>query len=168
MNRLQFLPALLLLSPVPGSDLDALGVVMALVAGSFWAGYILLTARVGRALPGGGGLAIAMTIAALAVAPVGLAEGGDALLDGELLAIGLAVAVLSSALPYSVELEALRRLPENTFGVLMSLEPAVAATVGFVGLDQDLAARGVVAIGLVLVASAGALSAVGTPRAAEA
>ena len=159
---------ILLLSPVPGSDLDALGVVMALVAGSFWAGYILLTARVGRALPGGGGLAIAMTIAALAVAPVGLAEGGDALLDGELLAIGLAVAVLSSALPYSVELEALRRLPENTFGVLMSLEPAVAATVGFVGLDQDLAAREVVAIGLVLVASAGALSAVGTPRAAEA
>jgi inner membrane transporter RhtA len=158
---------ILLLSPVPGSDLDAFGVVMALVAGSFWAGYILLTARVGRALPGGGGLAIAMTVAAVAVVPVGLAEGGDALLDAELLAIGLAVAVLSSALPYSVELEALRRLPENTFGVLMSLEPAVAATVGFVGLDQDLAAREVVAIGLVLVASAGALRAVGTPRAAE-
>ena len=159
---------ILLLSPVPGSDLDALGVVLALVAGMFWAAYILLTARVGRALPGGGGLAIAMTVAALAVVPVGVAEGGEALLDGELLAIGLAVAVLSSALPYSVELEALRRLPENTFGVLMSLEPAVAATVGFVGLDQGLAAREVVAIGLVLVASAGALSAVGTPRAAEA
>ena len=159
---------ILLLSPVPGSDLDALGVVMALLAGAFWAAYIVLTARVGRALPGGGGLAIAMTIAAVAVVPVGVAEGGDALLDVELLAIGLAVAVLSSALPYSVELEALRRLPENTFGVLMSLEPAVAATVGFVGLDQDLAAREVVAIGLVLVASAGALRAVGTPRAAEA
>jgi inner membrane transporter RhtA len=159
---------ILLLSPVPGSDLDALGVVLALTAGAFWAAYILLTARVGRALPGGGGLAIAMTVAAIAVIPVGLAEGGDALLDAELLAIGFAVAVLSSALPYSVELEALRRLPENTFGVLMSLEPAVAATVGFVGLDQDLAAREVVAIGLVLVASAGALRAVGTPRAAEA
>ena len=158
---------LILLAPVPGSDLDALGVVMALVAGLFWAGYILLTARVGRALPGGGGLAIAMAIAALAVAPVGLADGGDALLDWELLAIGATVAVLSSALPYSVELEALRRLPEATFGVLMSLEPAVAATVGFVGLDQDLAAREVVAIGLVLVASAGALRAAGTPRAAE-
>ena len=158
---------ILLLSPVPGSDLDGLGVVMALVAGCFWGAYILLTARVGRALPGGGGLAIAMTIAAVAVMPVGLADGGDALLDAELLAIGLAVAVLSSALPYSVELEALRRLPENTFGVLMSLEPAVAATVGFVGLDQDLAAREVVAIGLVLAASLGALRAVGTPRAAE-
>jgi inner membrane transporter RhtA len=159
---------ILLLAPVPGSDLDALGVVMALLAGTFWGAYILLTARVGRALPGGGGLAIAMTVAALAVLPVGLADGGEALLDGELLVIGLAVAVLSSALPYSVELEALRRLPENTFGVLMSLEPAVAATVGFVGLDQDLAAREVVAIGLVLVASVGALRAVGTPRAAEA
>jgi inner membrane transporter RhtA len=159
---------LILLSPVPGSDLDALGVVMALVAGSFWAGYILLTARVGRALPGGGGLAIAMTIAALAVVPVGLADGGDALLDWELLGIGALVAVLSSALPYSVELEALRRLPEGTFGVLMSLEPAVAATVGFVGLDQDLAAREVVAIGLVLVASAGALRAAGAPRVVEA
>jgi inner membrane transporter RhtA len=159
---------ILLLSPVPGSDLDGLGVVMALVAGCFWGAYILLTARVGRALPGGGGLAVAMTIAAVAVIPVGLADGGDALLDADLLAIGLAVAVLSSALPYSLELEALRRLPENTFGVLMSLEPAVAATVGFVGLDQDLAAREVVAIGLVLAASLGALRAVGTPRAAEA
>ncbi len=159
---------ILLLSPVPGSGLDALGVVMAVIAGCFWAGYILLTARVGRALPGGGGLAIAMTVAAVAVIPVGLADGGEALLDGELLAIGLAVAVLSSALPYSLELEALRHLPESTFGVLMSLEPAAAATVGFVGLDQGLAAREVVAIGLVVAASLGALHAVGTPRAAEA
>jgi len=158
---------LLLLSPVPGSDLDAVGVVMALVAGCFWGAYILLTARVGRALPGGGGLAIAMGIAALAAVPVGLADGGAELLDPELLAVGLAIGVLSSALPYSLELEALRRLPEGTFGVLMSLEPAVAATVGFVGLDQDLAAREVVAIGLVLAASAGALRAAGTPRAAE-
>ena len=159
---------LLLLAPVPGSSLDALGVFMALLAGCFWGAYILLTARVGRALPGGGGLAIAMLVAAIATLPVGLADGGGELLDGELLAVGLAVAVLSSALPYSLELEALRRLPESTFGVLMSLEPAVAATVGFVALDQELAAREVVAIGLVLAASAGALRAAGTPRAAEA
>jgi inner membrane transporter RhtA len=158
---------LVLLAPVPGSDLDALGVVLALVAGCFWAAYILLTARVGRGLPGGGGLAIAMGIAALAALPVGLADGGAELLDPELLAVGLVIGVLSSALPYSLELEALRLLPEGTFGVLMSLEPAVAATVGFFGLDQDLAAREVVAIGLVLAASAGALRAVGTPRAAE-
>jgi inner membrane transporter RhtA len=159
---------LVLLSPVPGSDLDALGVLLALVAGSFWGVYIVLTARVGRALPGGGGLAIAMAIAALASIPIGFADAGGDLLDAELLAVGFLVAVLSSALPYSVELEALRRLPESTFGVLMSLEPAVAATVGFVGLDQGLAAREVVAIALVLTASAGALRAAGTPRAAEA
>jgi inner membrane transporter RhtA len=159
---------LVLLSPVPGSDLDAAGVAFALLAGCFWGAYILLTARVGRALAGGGGLAIAMAIATVAVVPVGLADGGGELLDPALLGVGLAVAVLSSALPYSLELEALRRLPENTFGVLMSLEPAVAATVGFVGLDQELAAREVVAIGLVLAASAGALRATGTPRAAEA
>ena len=159
---------LLLLSPVPGSSLDALGASLALLAGCFWGAYILLTARVGRALPGGGGLALAMGVAALATLPVGLAGGGGELLDVGLLAVGLAIAILSSAVPYSLELEALRRLPEGTFGVLMSLEPAVAATVGFVGLDQDLAAREVVAIGLVLCASAGALRAAGTPRAAEA
>ena len=110
-----------------------------------------------------------MTIGAVAMIPVGVADGGIALLDGELLAIGFAVAVLSSAIPYSLELEALRRLPESTFGLLMSLEPAVAATVGFVVLNQDLAWPEVVAIGLVLVASMGALGAVGTtPRVAEA
>ena len=71
------------------------------------------------------------------------------------------MAILSSAIPYSFELEALRRLPQSTFGVLMSLEPAVAATAGFVVLGQDLSAQEVVAIGLVLAASAGALSAAG-------
>jgi inner membrane transporter RhtA len=70
---------------------------------------------------------------------------------------GLAVAMLSSAIPYSLELEALRRLPRGTFGVLMSLEPAVAAAVGFVALDQGLAANEVAAIALVVAASAGAL-----------
>lgn len=160
---------ILLLSPVPGSNLDGLGVVLALVTGLFWGAYILVTARVGRAIPGGGGLAIAMTIGAIAMIPIGVADGGFALLNGELLAIGFAVAVLSSAIPYSLELEALRRLPESTFGLLMSLEPAVAATVGFAVLNQDLALREVLAIGLVLVASMGALGGVSTtPRVAEA
>ena len=95
---------LVLLAPVPGSDLDALGVVMALVAGSFWAGYILLTARWARALPGGGGLAIAMTIGR--GCPGRPRRRWRALLDWELLAIGAAVAVLSSGpLPYSLELK---------------------------------------------------------------
>ena len=159
---------LLLLSPVPGSALDGLGCAMALLAGLFWGAYILLTARVGQAFRGGAGLAIAMVVAAVAVTPVGLIDGGGEMLDARILAIGLAVALLSSALPYSLEMEALRRLPEGTFGVLMSLEPAVAATVGFVGLEQGLAPREIVAIALVLAASIGALRATGTPRAPEA
>jgi inner membrane transporter RhtA len=148
---------ILLLSPTPGGDLDALGCAFALLAGAFWAAYIVLSARVGRGFAGGQGLAMAMVLAAALLLPAGLADGGEDLLEPELLAVGFGVAMLSSAIPYSLELEALRRLPQGTFGVLMSLEPAVAATVGFVGLDQGLAAREVLAIALVVVASAGAL-----------
>lgn len=154
---------LLLLSPVPGSDLDALGAGLALLAGACWGAYILLSSRVGAVIPGGGGLALAMAVGALLVAPVGLADGGAQLLDAELLVVGFLVAILSSALPYSLELEALRRLPEGVFGVMMSLEPAVAALVGFVGLEQGLAAREVVAMALVLTASAGALGSAREP-----
>ncbi len=152
---------LLLLTPTPGSGLDALGCAFALFAGVCWGLYIVVTARVGRALPGGSGLAIAMAIAAAVTLPFGLADGAGDLIDGELLAIAFGVAILSSAIPYSFELEALRRLPQSTFGVLMSMEPAVAATAGFVLLSQDLEAREVVAIALVLAASAGALSTAG-------
>jgi inner membrane transporter RhtA len=158
---------LLLLAPGPGSDLDLLGCAFALFAGVCWGLYIIVTARVGRAASGGGGLALAMMVATLVALPLGLADGGVDLVDPELLVIALGVAILSSAIPYSVEMEALRRLPESTFGVLMSIEPAVAALAGFVVLDQDLISREIIAIGLVLVASAGALSAAG-PRAPEA
>jgi inner membrane transporter RhtA len=148
---------ILLLSPGVGDGLDALGVTLALLAGAFWAAYILLAARVGRAFPGGSGLALAMIVSAVLVLPPGLVAGGSDLLDAGALALGFAVAIMSSVIPYSLELEALRRLPRSTFGVLMSLEPAIAATVGFLLLDQDLAAREVLAIALVVVASAGAL-----------
>ncbi len=152
---------LLCLTPTPGSGLDALGCAFALFAGACWGLYIIVTARVGRALPGGAGLAVAMAIAAAVTLPFGLADGAGNLFDAELLAIAFGVAMLSSAIPYSLELEALRRLPESTFGVLMSIEPAVAATAGFVVLGQSLEPREIVAIGLVLAASAGALSAAG-------
>lgn len=152
---------LLLLAPIGDSSLDALGVVLALFAGTCWGAYILLSARVGRSFAGGSGLAIAMSLSALVLVPVGILDGGSALLDGEVLLAGAGVAMLSSAIPYSLELEALRRLPEGAFGVLMSLEPAVAALVGFIGLDQGLTAQQVLAIGFVLVASAGALGTAG-------
>ncbi len=147
----------LLLSPGLGGDLDLLGAVLALLAGAFWAAYIVLSARVGQRFAGGTGLSLAMVVAAALLVPAGIVEGGIDLLEPELLAVGFAVAMLSSAIPYSLELEALRRLPKGTFGVLMSLEPAVAATVGFIGLDQALAANEVIAICLVVLASAGAL-----------
>ncbi|HET8755907.1 MAG TPA: EamA family transporter [Solirubrobacteraceae bacterium] len=137
----------------PGGSLDAAGVAFALAAGGLWALYILLSARVGRVFPGGSGLAIAMVFAALVTLPAGV--GGE-LLRPELLAAGAAVALASSVIPYSFELEALRRLPANVFGVLMSLEPAVAALAGLIVLGQALDALEWVAIALVVVASAGA------------
>jgi inner membrane transporter RhtA len=148
---------ILVLSPFPSGDLDLLGCALALLAGAFWAAYIVLSERIGRSFAGAEGLALAMSVAALLLLVPGVAEAGAELLDPALLAAGFAVAMLSSAIPYTLELEALRRLPRGTFGVLMSLEPAVAATAGFVILDQGLAPREAAAIALVVVASAGAL-----------
>jgi inner membrane transporter RhtA len=159
---------IVLLSPGIHGSLDITGTLLALLAGVFWAAYIVLAARVGRAFSGGQGLSIAMVVATLVLLPSGIVAGGSDLGDPGLLAVGLAVALLSSAIPYSLELEALRRLPKGTFGVLMSMEPAVAALVGLIALGQDLSANEVVAIGLVVAASAGALSAAGTPAPVEA
>src|SRR5438552_1682418 len=102
---------ILLLATPGGGGLNAPGVLLALLAGGWWAAYILLSARVGRVFPGGGGLAIAMVVAAALTLPFGIAQGGSGLLDAGVLATGLGVALLSSVIPYSVELEALRRLP---------------------------------------------------------
>jgi inner membrane transporter RhtA len=147
---------ILLLSDFGGADLDALGMGLALLAGAFWAAYILLSARVGRVFPGGAGLALAMVAATVPLAPVGVASAGTDLLVPWVLAVAAAVGVLSSAIPYALELEALRRMPVGVFGVLMSLEPAAGALAGLVLLGEELAAREVVAIALVIVASAGA------------
>ena len=147
---------LLLSDPGGGGGLDRLGVALALTAGALWAAYILLSARVGRVFPGGAGLALALLVATVPLAPVGIAAAGADLLVPWILLVGAAVGVLSSAIPYTLELEALRRLPVGVFGVLMSLEPAVAALAGFVVLGEELAAREVAAILLVVAASAGA------------
>jgi inner membrane transporter RhtA len=139
-----------------GGSLDPVGVAFVLGAAAFWAAYILLSARTGRAFPGGAGLTLAMLVGGALLVPIGVTDGGSALLEPELLAAGAAVAFLASALPYALELEALRRLPTGLFGIVLSIEPAVAALMGFVVLGQDLGARDVVAIGLVTAASAGA------------
>jgi inner membrane transporter RhtA len=147
---------ILLLSDFGGGGLDGVGVALALLAGGFWAAYILLSARVGQVFPGGAGLALAMLVATVPLAPVGIAAAGSDLLVPWILLVGAAVGVLSSAIPYTLELEALRRLPVGVFGVLMSIEPAVAALAGFVVLGEELVTRELAAILLVVAASAGA------------
>jgi inner membrane transporter RhtA len=138
-----------------GGAVDPIGVGFALAAAAFWMAYIYLSKRTGAAFPGGTGLAIAMAVGALVVLPVGLVQSNGGLVQPGLLGTALIVSLLSSVLPYSLDLEALRRLPESVFGVLMSLDPAIAALVGFAVLGQALGAREAFAIGMVVVASAG-------------
>lgn len=145
-----------LLTPWQGSmTLHPLGVVLALGAGCCWAAYILLAAKVSQVAPGSEGVAVAMVAGALAVLPVALMQEGWQLFNPSRLGVGLGVAILASALPYSLEMAALRRLPVKVFGVLMSLEPVVAAGMGLAILGETLSVRMVVAIALVSVAAAG-------------
>jgi inner membrane transporter RhtA len=139
-----------------GSDVKALGIVLAAIAGFFWALYILLSVRVGRAFSGATGLAPAMALGALLMAPWGIISAGHHLRDAQLVGAAVGVGLLSSALPWSLELEALRRLPSHVFSVVLSLEPAVAAAAGVIFLHEHLRTRSWLAIGLVVCASAGA------------
>jgi len=146
---------IVLLADPGGGSLDPLGLVFVFLAAACWAAYILLAQRAGPGFEGGRGLALAMGVAVLVALVPGVLEGGEALLNGRLLLLGAAVAILGSVIPYSLEFEALRRMPANVFGVLMSLEPGVAALAGFVVLGQALGLRELVAIGLVVAASIG-------------
>jgi inner membrane transporter RhtA len=146
----------LLATPFGAGGLDPTGLAFILAAAACWAAYILLAQRATRVFPGSTGLALASGIAWLVPLAPGLTEAGaGALAAPEALAVGLAVALLSSVIPYTLESESLRRLPARVFGVLMSLEPAVAALAGFVVLGQRLSARDLVAIALVIGASVG-------------
>lgn len=135
--------------------LDPVGIALALLAGTFWAGYILLSQRVGSVFPGLQGLAIALSVAAILVLPAGLIQGGSALLRPHVLLGGLCVALLSSLIPYSLELTALRRIAASTFGLLMSLEPAFAALAGVLVLGQRLKLATGLALVMVIIASVG-------------
>jgi inner membrane transporter RhtA len=146
----------------------AIGLAFALLAGLAWAAYIMLSRATGQRFPGSTGLAIAMLVAAVAITPVGVAAGHAALLRPSILLTGLAIGLLSSIIPYSLELEALRRIPARVFGIWMSLEPAAAALVGLVILGQALAVREWVAVGCVMVACAGAARGAREPQAPEA
>jgi inner membrane transporter RhtA len=132
-----------------------LGVLLALVAATCWACYILLSQRVGRVFARLDGLAIALGVGTLLVVPAGIVQGGAALVHADVLGGGLGVALLSSLIPYSLELTALRRLSAYRFGLLMSLEPAAAALAGVIVLGQGLTAVLAIALVMVVVASAG-------------
>ncbi|MFF8095962.1 DMT family transporter [Streptomyces sp. NPDC016675] len=151
------LAGVFLLSGGGFDSLDPAGAAFALGAGVMWAAYIVFSARTGRRFPQADGLALAMAVGAVLFLPLGIAESGAELIDPVTLALGAGVALLSSVLPYTLELLALRRLPAPTFAILMSLEPAIAAAAGFLILDQALTATQSAAIALVIVASMGAV-----------
>jgi inner membrane transporter RhtA len=160
-SRLDFLwlvlaaAGLLALAPIGKGAVDPMGLMLALGAGVFWGLYILFGQKAGEA-GSGRATGFGMVVAALVVLPFGVAQAGAGLLQLSLLPIALAVAVLSSALPYTLEMAALTRLPRATFGTLMSLEPAVAALAGWLMLGQALTLRQELAITAIIVASGGA------------
>jgi len=137
------------------SRLNPDGLLLALLAGCCWAAYILMSQRVGSIFTGLQGLAVALSVGAVLMVPAGLVEGGRALLQPGVLAGGLVVALLSSVVPYSFELTALRRVRAATFGLLMSLEPAVAALAGILVLGQRLRWGTLAALVMVVAASIG-------------
>jgi inner membrane transporter RhtA len=139
-----------------GGDLNVVGLLFALAAGACWGLYILLGAALGRHTTEGNGLALGMAVAAVVAVPFGVADSGTALIQPGVLIAGLGVALLSSVIPYSLDLEALRKMPPRVFGILMSLEPAMAALIGLVVLQELLLWSQWIAVLCVVVASAGA------------
>jgi inner membrane transporter RhtA len=145
-----------LIAPWHAGGVDPVGILLALLAGAGWAAYIVLGARLSRLVPGGVAVATGLLVATLAVTPFALAGGGLARLTPVLLAKGAGVALLSSAIPFTLEMLALGALPARTFSILMSLEPAMAALCGLVFLDERLGGAQWLAIVLVIAASVGA------------
>ncbi len=146
----------LLAGTVGGTRLNWAGVAWAAAAGTAWAAYILGSKAAGQRMPGASGLVIAMCVAALTVTGPGLAAGAPAMFRPSFLAVGAAIGLLSSVIPYWLELEALRRIPTSLFGVWMSVQPAVAALIGLVVLGQRLSVAEWSGIACVVAASAGA------------
>ena len=146
---------ILLLAPITGADLDTIGVAAGLGAGALWAAYIVLNVRIGQAFRGEDGLAIAMVIATIALLPAGIGARNE-LLHARTLLVGSIVGLLSSAVPFSLEMRALRRLPARVYGVVISLEPVVATVIGAIFLRESLTLKALSAIALVTTAAVGA------------
>lgn len=147
--------ALLLPVHASAANIDLIGALLALGAGVFWGLYIVFGQSAGEGAHGGNTVAWGMAFAALVACPLGAAKAGGALFDVQLLPLMLGVALLSSVIPYSLEMLALQKLPAKTFSILMSIEPAIAALSGYAYLNESLSALQWLAIGLVIAASAG-------------
>ncbi len=146
---------IILLSPVSGADLDTLGVFYALLAGMGWALFILFAGRVGKRISGNDGLAIAMIIAGITMIPFAVPIAVDLITNPIVLLIGLGVALLSTTIPFTLEFQALKRLSTRAYGVLVSLEPGVAAIVGAILLDERIGIQGTIAVACVVIAAVG-------------
>ena len=139
-----------------GGSLSVAGVLFALLAGGCWAAYILLSAQTGRRWPGLDGLAVASVVAMLVLTPAAIGTGGADLLDPRILLLGAAVGLLSSVIPYSCEMVALRTIRPSVFSILMSLEPAAAALAGILVLEEFLTGEQWLAMLFIIIASVGA------------
>lgn len=147
---------IVLLTPLTGANIDPIGILFALIAGVGWALYIVFSAKLGQRLPGIEGLAWGLVFSTLILLPIGIVTTGSTLFNPRLLTLGLGVALLSTTLPYSLEMIALRTMPVNVFGVMMSLEPMAGALAGLIVLGETLSVRSLIACILVSIAAAGA------------
>ncbi len=146
---------IVLLSPLAGVDLDALGIICALGAGAGWASFILLSRRVAKQVSGNDGLAIGMSVAAISMIPFAIPVVSDLVGNPVLLLAGLGVALLSTTLPFTLEFEALKRLTTRTYGVIVSVEPVVATLIGALVLGERIGMQGMIAVACVVVAAIG-------------
>lgn len=146
---------IVLLSPFSGSDLNTPGVVLALMAGTGWAMFIIIAARVGKQVEGNTGLVLGMSVAAIIMIPLVVPAVPELITHPWLFLACLGVALLSTALPFSFEFEALKRLSKRAYGVLVSIEPAVATVVGAVLLGEHMGLQGIAAVGCIVIAAIG-------------
>lgn len=136
-------------------SLDPVGVMLALTAGAFWAGYIVFGNKTGSEGSGGVTVTLGMLVAAFAIVPIGVISQEEVLLTPFALFMGVAVGVFSSAIPYTLEMNAMRNMPKQTFSIMMSVEPAIAAIAAFIIIDETLTVSQWFAVALVVVATAG-------------
>lgn len=146
---------IVLIAPWTNNNVDTLGVLFALLAGGFWAAYIILGGKISQIMNGGQAVSTGMLFAAILILPFGFYENGLANLTPKFFGMGVALALLSSAIPFTLEMKALRQLPPRTFSILMSLEPAAASIFAFIFLQEHLSFYEILAVICVIIASAG-------------